>query len=304
VSGEPTALTLDEAVALGYAMVVRAAEDVGVRALAIKGPVLALQGLREPKASVDVDVLVDPAGLARVLSALAGLGWHDDGLTETPGIVPQHSVTVRHPRWPCEVDVHHWFPGFLADPAEVFDVLWARRTTVPIAHTPVTSCDPVGSAAIAALHYLRDQHKQAPLDELAGTVRGTWTATQVEELATLAADTGAADTLRPFLDQVGAPAVASTRPLVVPLVDWHTRSQTGTTEVLPWLVELGRTPLARRPGLVWRAVWLRDEQFRGWDPSLPQTRGALARARWARVQRGWRALPGAAREYRRLRKRP
>jgi hypothetical protein len=37
--------------------------------------------------------------------------------------------------------VHNRFPGFLTDPADVFEALWERRTTVPIAHRDIPCPD-------------------------------------------------------------------------------------------------------------------------------------------------------------------
>lgn len=292
------------AVPLGYALVLRAAADVGVRALAIKGPVLALLGVGDPKASVDVDVLVDPAALTILQAELERIGWHRtvaDGTT--PSIVPHHSVNHTHPLWPFEVDLHHWFPGVLADPSLTFEHLWARRTTIDMAHCPVLVPDEVGSVAIAALHYLRERYRSRELTVLATAVRRRWSADQIAELAQLAAETGAADTMLPFLELLGAPTTNESPALFVPLADWEMRSQTRTTEVLPWLVALGRTRWWRRPRLVWRALWLGDARFESWDRSTKESRQALRTARWQRLQRARTALPLAVTEYRRLRKR-
>lgn len=291
------------AVPLGYALVLRAADNAGVRALAIKGPVPALQGLSAPKVSVDVDVLVDPATLPLLQAEMERIGWRESGVDgTTPGIVPHHAANYGHPLWPYEVDLHHWFPGFLADPSHTFDVLWARRTTVDIAHVTVPAPDAVSSAAVMALNYLRDANRTHELTMLADVVRQEWSASQIADLAQLAADTGAAETMRPFFDQIGALSVASGEPLSVSLSDWEMRSQTRTTEVLPWLVGLRRTVWWRRPSFVWRALWLGDASFQSWDTSTPDSRRALMKARWQRILRARRALPLALTEYRRLRR--
>lgn len=300
------AVRLAEAVPLAYALLTRAAQAAGIRALAIKGPVATAQGLRPEMSSVDVDVLVEPRSLPRMQELLDDLGWRDDGFYDTPGIVPRHSVTHRHPTWPCEVDVHHWFPGFLADPGEVFDVLWRRRTTVTIAHVALTAPDPVGHAALEALNHLKDAtspYRQRRLEQLAASIEATWPSAQLAELAVLAADTGASETLRPFLDRLGEPVRPPTRSSVVPLTDWALRSGSQTQEVLPWLVGLGRVPWWRRPGYVSRAVWLRDDRFRALQEQRhgSTTRIALLRARWERLRRGVRRLPQAVRELRRIR---
>jgi hypothetical protein len=289
-----SALRLEEAVDLGYALMARVAQDAGVRLLAIKGPVLALQGLRAPKRSVDVDVLVDPAGFDRMRAALEAVGWHDGGLHDTPHIVPMHSVTHRHPVWPLEVDVHRWFPGFLGDPQATFEALWERRSTVVLAHVELPAPDAVGHCAIAALHYLRDsatEWSRGNLADLAERV-ATWDAGERVALGELASRTGSAETLAPFLRAVDVATGPSGVPLVVSLDDWETRSDAETRQVLPWLVELRRRPWYRRPAYVLWSLWLTDDHFRT-QSDVPLTRREVMRARVARLRRGLRALPAA-----------
>lgn len=298
-------LRLEEAVDLGYAVATRAGTDVGVRVLAIKGPILALQGLRSHSSSVDIDVLVEPGGFDQLRARLEAVGWHDDGVYDTPGIVPIHSVNHRHPSWPCELDVHHWFPGFLADPAEVFDVLWERRTVVSLAGVELPVPDPVAHAALAALHYLRDAATawgQTKVEDLAARV-SRWDERQLRDLSDLAADTGAAEPLQPFLRRVGAPPVTSTRRLAISPQDWQMRSQAETRDVLPWLVELGRLPWRRRPAYLVRALWLTDRHFQhsqAREKAGSGSRRAVLAARWRRLKRGLRALPAARADLKRM----
>lgn len=294
----------DEAVSLATALVDHLARSAEVRALAIKGPAAASQGLRGQWMSVDVDVLVEPSKIGLLSTAMEGRGWSLAGFEDTPGIIPRHSHTFTHPLWACEVDLHHWFPGMLADAGEVFDVLWSRRTTVPIAHRDVLTGDVVVNAAICALNDLRsDASARSPrLGELAKVCRA-WSPEQVLELATLAADIGAGRTLRPFLDDLGAPRVEPTRAEVVPLSDWELLAHAETAEVLPWLVGLAREPWHRKPVFLWRAIWLHDDRFRAWDPSIPaDSRLGPTRARWQRLRRALRALPTALRDYRHAKK--
>lgn len=287
-------LSIDEAVGLGYVLSARVAHDCDVRLLAIKGPILAAQGLRDPQSSVDVDVLVDPRHFERMHDALEAVGWKDEGFYDTPGIVPLHSVTHRHANWPVEIDVHRWFPGLLGDPQVVFDLLWERSTTVNLAHVTLRVPDPVAHTAIAALHHLRDASIAASGDKLPSLAArvSQWPAGERDELSDVAARTGSAETLAPFLTQVGAPAVRSTTDLVVSLEAWRTRSDATTTVVLPWLVGLRRVPWRSRPRFVWRAIWLTDDHFRSWS-DVPMDRRAVMRARVARIRRAMRAMPAA-----------
>lgn len=290
----------DEAVLLASALVDRLARDAGVRALAIKGPAASVQGLRGDRGSVDVDVLVDPGKVDDLAAELARSGWSQSGFEDTPGIIPRHSHTYTHPLWACEIDVHHWFPGMLSDPGDVFDVLWARRTTVIVANCEVLTGDVMANVVVCALNQLRSessvqaQRMQDVLDACQG-----WSAAELAELSALASDVGASRTMRPFLRQVGAPEVGPTRPEVVSFDDWELVAHAGTAQVLPWLVGLSRTPWYRKPAFVWGAVWLHDDRFRSWDASMPtDSRFGPAQARWRRFRRGMRALPGALREYR------
>lgn len=298
------ALTLAEAVPLGYAVLARVAQDAGVRMLAIKGPILAMQGLRDPRQSVDIDVLVDPCGFAALTAGLEAIGWRDVSVYGRPCLVPKHSVNHRHPRWPCEVDVHHWFPGFLADPGATFDLFWERRTTVDIADQSLPALDAVAHGALAALHYLRDEGRSlrsADLEELAVVMETHWTAEQRGDLVALAAATGAAEPLAPLLRSLGLGVPEASVPLAVSLYDWRLRSQSRAPGVLPWLVELRRSDWRRRPSVLWRALWPDARQLHGVDLADPPRGIELRRLRLERIARGARALPAAWADHRRLR---
>ena len=175
-------LTLAEGVPLLHAMVARIARDHGVRALLIKGPVLAMQGLREPRQSGDVDVLCEPSGVDAFTQALVQLGWK--AFNEQSGdaaSVRKHALGFHHPRWPCGIDVHHRFPGFYAPDQSVFDALWSRRTVVDLAAQPVDCTDLLGSAMIHGLHLLRGRNltlTESDLTHLVETLRRASTMTR------------------------------------------------------------------------------------------------------------------------------
>jgi hypothetical protein len=302
----PAPLQLAEAVPLGYAVLAQVAEDVGVRMLAIKGPILALQGLRTPRQSVDIDVLVEPAGFAALTDGLTAIGWRDDHTYDTVTLMPQHSVNHRHPHWPIEVDVHHWFPGFLADPAEVFDVLWSRRVDVELAHRPLPAPDPVAHAALSALHYLREHGRAvraADLEALAGVIEREWDPAQRADLVEVAARTGSGETLRPLLTRLDLPVPAPSTVLTGSLEDWRMFTDASVTSVLPWLVMLRRAPWHQKPRFLARALWADPGQLRGVDPVARPRRRDLVRAQWRRLTRALRLLPAALAEERRLRRR-
>ena len=132
------------------------------------------------------------------------------------------------------------------------------------------------------------------LDDLVERV-GAWAPEQLRDLSELAADTGAGESLRRFLREVGAPEVAATRALVISVEDWRLHTLGGTVDGLPWLVRLLRTPWWKRPAVLWHAVWPTDDELRAKLRAPLQDRRALRQARWQRLRRGARGLPTAAR---------
>ena len=160
---ETAELRMSEAVPLAHALVARLAELEGVRILFIKGPTAVALGARPPRPSTDVDVLCEAGGLERLGPALERCRWRrrvpegaGQELKYAARYLFEHSVHFIHDEWPCDLDIHYNFPGFLAPDEVVFEELWRRRTSVEVAHWPVPCADLLGQSAIVALHGLRD----------------------------------------------------------------------------------------------------------------------------------------------------
>ena len=294
-----TELVLSEAVPLAYALVARTAENLGIRVLFIKGPVAEEQGLRSKHTSVDVDVMVDPGRRQELASALTGLGWVDENPHTSPRVLPLHSWTHRHVRWPCELDLHDRFPGFFIDPQSAFDALWARRSEVTVAARVLPTPDVAGHSLILALHYLRDPHhayNQNALARLAEHTAALLDAEGLADLASLAHQLGAPDTARPFLELLDAPVVGVGSTSDDDLRAWQLRTNPGKRTAVGWIEELRRRPRRSWPGYLWYALVLSEKELRMADPSLPEGRGVILRARIRRLRRGLGALPSAVRQ--------
>lgn len=294
------AVTVDirDAVDLLHPVVHRVAEEAGVRVLFIKGPALAMQGLRPERSSVDVDVLVDPARFEDMQAAMRRYGWRIDVPMTGPHVLTFHSKAHRHDTWPCEVDVHDRFPGFFAEPQDVFEALWARRTTVTIAGRDVPCPDVLGHATVAALHALRDPaylRSRRDLDYMVTVLRDRLDTSQLAELAGLALDTGASDTLRPFLDALGAPRLGEGSTSPQDLAAWRVRTaSSGGVKTVPYLYQLTRLPVRRWPRLLWHALVLTEAEIRRDQPEAAPGAWGLFRARVRRLGWGLRDLPKAA----------
>jgi glycosyltransferase involved in cell wall biosynthesis len=293
-----TELLLTEAVPLAHVAVHRVARDHDVRVLFIKGPTAVAQGLRAERVSLDVDALVDPSRRDVLAAALTDLGWVDEHPYTSPTVLPMHSLTHRHPSWPCELDLHDRFPGFFADPQAVFDALWERRASVEVAAREIDCPDRAAQALVLALHALRDPHdpvKQDELSDLAGRVSASFDRDGLRDLAVLARDLGAGDTAAPFLAAVGAPQVGKGTTARADLQAWRLRTEPGDPTAVSWVDELRRQPWRSWPRYLWYAAWLSEHELRVADPGLPPTRSAVLRARVRRLRRGLGALPGAVR---------
>lgn len=255
-SGGPTGVFLHpaDAVVLGYAMVDRLARTAGARCLAIKGPVPAAHGLRDPSTSVDVDVLVAPAEEPVLLRHLRGLGWTPEDSELNGRLLAPHSATLAHPQWPITIDLHHRFPGFLADPATVFESLWDERSEIHVAEQSIIATGRDGATLIAALHALRepDNHQSEPQLARLASARAA-DDDQNASLVELARATGAIDSAAPFLARLGIRSEGEPRDPAA-LAEWRVRTEFGHVRGIGWVRRLREAPLSRWPAIVWRAL--------------------------------------------------
>ena len=148
-----TAMPVAARVHLAHAVVQRLAEDVGADLLHLKGPAL-LPGLRDPqRTSTDVDVLVRPGHLARLIDILEAHGWDRRTEFET-GSPFAHAANWWHDDWGW-ADVHVAWPGARIPAEEVFNVLAAPGATLQIAHVDCPVPDRIGQRLVLLLHAAR-----------------------------------------------------------------------------------------------------------------------------------------------------
>jgi hypothetical protein len=289
--------TGEEAGPLVHVLCERVAQQSGSRVLAIKGPVVAMQGLRAPRTSADVDVLVHPDDLTAFVDHMRAVGWHDATETTAPRLVRSHSVNLLHDHWPVGIDVHHHFPGFLAPDAEVFDALWARRRAYVLAGARVTAADPVGMVAVVGLHLLREDAEgtSARVDDLVGRAAAVLGPEDREALLQLACETDAVVPLRPILLRLGlkrAATAESKNP--TELAQWFDRA--GAPPGTVWGRQLSQTPWWRWPQVLWHSMRLTDAEIATYHGG-GDTRRELARARRRRLRKGFGLVPGILRGY-------
>lgn len=293
-------LEVAEAVQLAHALVAWTAARADIRALLIKGPVPAYYGLRDPRPSADVDVLVDPQHAETLAELFREQGWHNRPSFNRPRAIRLHSTTLIHDDWPCDLDVHHMYPGFLEEDQAVFDRLWQGRQRLIIAATSVFCPSVVATAAIQVLHALRDYDQPRNQHEYAQclTALRKLDAPKLQtDLSALADATGSWDTLRPLLSELGVQD-SGRRPThpryQAELTNWRLRSSPQTNnETTTLLITLSRSKGFERTRLAWSLIFPSEAQFRENHPALKEGRRHYYSGLLLRLARGVTRLPQA-----------
>jgi hypothetical protein len=284
-TGHRTHLSILEGVALAHALASRVADSLGIRAFFIKGPASAVQGLRLPKTSYDVDIFVAPHNLEQMLQGLRERGWRERPVDLESRAFPKHSVTLLHPEWPCCIDVHFRFPGMETPAAECFDIMYANTETLDLAGQKVRVPSKALGILILALHALRSAQLPACRQELEFLAQVTRCQSHASALLELATATGSLAAGRPFLEALLPKDAAVEWPQ--PSREWHNRlvaREPGSAH----LIAIVQAPWQDKPRMLWRGAFPPQEVFLSAniyaDMSL---RGRLLqhRARWARFLR-------------------
>lgn len=298
-------LTVTDAVALCAAWASRLAREVGIRALVVKGAPLSSYGLRDARSSADVDILIEPDRIADFRQSLLSAGWTERQIPRINDRIGAHSRTYLHHRWPCDIDVHAHFPGFLADPKDVFDALWARRMQHPFAHISVDVPDRIASALILALHSLRDGNvRSLHRAEYEGLRQISLSDEDRRLIADTVVITGSAATLDPILaswhvDLTDAERAASAATHDrTALATWRGRVAARSNGAYTWWLTLESARGIEKAAVVYRALWPRAEEIRLAHPEVPDRTGPLAWARIVRLGRGLRGIPASVRALR------
>jgi hypothetical protein len=297
VTAPATLLRLDEGVDLGHALIQRLAESRGIRVLFIKGPALHRHGLRDARTSGDIDVLVEPTRFDDLCDAITATGWRNRDTVLISRLTTLHSRNFLRDGWPCDLDVHSYFPGFLKPQAEVFDALWERSVRMDFAHRECDVPDRISGVLILALHSLRSATIQPRhAIELEQLTRITLTEQERADAASLALATGCAATLETVLPRLGIVVTPPDSELrSAELREWRERVASGSHGSYFWFVAFRRAPWGERPRLLWRALWPSRHDLLVARPETVDTFSGRTRARVARLGRGVRSLPAAAR---------
>ena len=246
--------------------------------------------------------MVDPEQLDALVTVLTAMGWYKRPLIDRPRILDQHSITLIHDSWPCDIDLHRQFPGFLEDNQVVFDYLWNNRQEAPVAGTMVPCPSMIHAAAVQALHSFRDfdsprnvfeynfmiqRLKELPSDILRSELQSTVKATK------------SAHTLEPLLGNFGIMPFRSDTPptnaYVTALAEWKIRTTPQTNnQSVTTLVALLRPNSKNRLTLLLRSLVPSELDIRQNHPTIPLGRRYYYLAVIQRLVRGIVDFPYAS----------
>lgn len=296
-------LGLRSAIALMHAWCSTRFAELGTRALFIKGPVLAVQDLRPAWESSDVDILVHPHDFEVVCELLGANGWNPRPRRSAARFFDDHSVSFVHPEWPCDIDLHRSYPGFLAHPVTVFERLWDSRTAIAFGGVPCMVCSRAANALIMGLHSLRSRsHESRHEREVEYLVQhASFTEEERQEIADVASATGCLESADPFLSRLRLPAPRAPGATVEvsSLDEWLLRTASADTHVWVWRYAFHRTSGFRRAAVLWRAVWPSAADLESEDPALAASGARRMIFRISRLRDG---IPPAVRMVRHARR--
>lgn len=244
---------------LALALVQHRATSLGINVVAIKGPGLYHHDLRTQRSYADADVLVEPDHWHELIDSLKELGWTERPEIDVPGLLPRHSISLYHNDWPCDIDVHHSFPGLFGADQTVFQTIWKSRVETEVAGQSVVIPGRVASAAIHAAHCLRHPASQRHLGELeilVDRVTNSFSAQQLTELVQFGRETGSLTVMKPFFESVGIRTPGLEDDLFGErAVRWRLYIHTHDDGSLgAWLYRLQTAAWREKPGVLVRAL--------------------------------------------------
>ena len=297
-------MRLEEAVELGSAWVSALAEEHCIRVLVIKGDTLRHHDLRPQRNSSDIDVLIEPSRFDEFCEALSRAGWMARPMAFISELTTIHSVSFVKQGWPCDIDAHRHFPGFLAPPGDVFESMWRRRESMVFAQRYSSIPSRPMALLIMALHSLRTTaaHQGRQSIELQQVLRTELSEVETEELNAVAVETGSVLTAGSLLHAFGIRTSGAHSPHEVAAARaWWERSHAGIHSTYFWIVAFRSARWRERPRILRRALWPAAADIGLASPEFAGRPWLSFQARISRIRRGFAQVPGLIRSLGRSR---
>jgi hypothetical protein len=183
------------------------ATTLGVRVLRGGGTVFARHGLISPRVAPFTAFIVDPDGLPALAAALVAEGWRPRTAARPGQMLPPAISSFERGGSEGILNLHGVIPGFFADPAEVFEVMWQHREEVHLQGHPVVILDKPSTVLLAAHDRLGGQRwtRATPghFDYFLSQFRGALSAADRDALLARARTLGAVCEIRPLIVGLG-----------------------------------------------------------------------------------------------------
>ncbi|MEI2278542.1 nucleotidyltransferase family protein [Paenarthrobacter ilicis] len=262
-----------------YALVASVARDIHIGVVAIKGPTLHRQGLRDREHSGDVDIWVHPDHVEVVCHALEQWGWNGQA-DQWSGLSFNHSTALEPGEWGCEVDVHRHIPGCSLSDDAVFASLVQSTETTSFAGVDVLTPDLPAHAVLLALHELRPEARHGKPPAQAHEVAERLKVGGVDSLD-FAREIKALAVLEPSL-RLAFPRHSFVVDHKIPL-NWKWRESRGWWRAY-WMIFASLSPSERRL-FVQRAVWPQREALAASEARAGRSNAGLIGARVRRLRK-------------------
>lgn len=292
-------LSTAEAIDLLHAWIQNLADSHAIRVIFIKGPSLHRLGLRGERVSTDVDVLIEPAKFDEFCTLLEDDGWTERAAAVLGKTGLHHAYSVRKNGWPCDIDVHSYFPGFLAKPPVVFEALWQHRSQLDFAHRPCTILDRPAAALILALHSLRSLDIARQTRDYDQLIHSDFTRVELAQMVELARQTESTASLVKFFEDLDLPSEMFSPSVISNHTDEHRlrewRMQTEAGRGLGAYYGFHRfwvAPWRKKPAILRLTLWPSNTDLQNIYPELPTD--SMNAFRQQRLWKGIGELPALA----------
>lgn len=267
------------------ALIASIARRENIDLIFIKGPVLYKQGLRTKQHSGDVDVLVSPEDLERMVEAVEFYGWERQ-IAFWDGTSINHSVALSAPKnWGCEIDIHEYFPGIGLDAPSAFATLKASSDNEQFAGVNALVPNRSAHAVLFALHQIRPEFGQS-LSSVRSDEASNALIVAGKDGVEIARRLKADAALHPLLQGTSLAVDANTFQ-EIPL-NWKWRSQRNL--IFGYFYALKSLPFITRFRILGRLIWPSKELTWASDKLAKAKSKTLRQARIARYIRGYKSI--------------
>lgn len=272
-------LTLAEAVPLGTVHLQRLLSVAGIRSLVIKGPAFAELGVRKPRQSNDIDLLIHPNDRKAMSQALTDAGWTSISHW-FPAAVDDlvYSTTFSHPQFPASVDVHHYFSGVFAK-AQAFEALWVDRACVVLAHGTVETLSPEHALVFEILNKFKGAYSER-WPSIAESVVAASRPLNCHDVTQAAEVLGARHSAAELITALGGEASLEPPPREFEL--WARQAGRFRSRMYFWRIVM-RAPQSI-PRVLWEQVTLREDLARFWAEAHNVTYRSRHQILWLRLR--------------------